>query len=98
MNFRVPVVVLLLLSAIAILAPLAYATPPDPTWVAGFWDDADHDDIIILITSTLGAVEAHPACDGTPARVVVGARPHNDERLVSSEALSSPQPRAPPVS
>ena len=38
--------------ALACLQPLAYADPPDPTWIAGFWDDADFDDVVILITST----------------------------------------------
>jgi len=23
-------------------------SPPDPTWFAGFWDDGDYDDVILL--------------------------------------------------
>ncbi len=38
MKPRVPVLAVLLLSAVATLAPLAYATPPDPTWIAGVWE------------------------------------------------------------
>jgi hypothetical protein len=97
MKVRWPALAMLLLGAIALLAPLAYATPPDPTWVAGFWDDADFDDVILLITSTLGAVEAQLASDGAPARVAVATSPHHDERLASFEAAASPQPRAPPA-
>jgi len=36
---------------------LAYADPPDPTWIAGFWDDADFDDVIVRITSTSSVTE-----------------------------------------
>src|SRR2546427_3433014 len=35
---------LLVVGAIALLAPLAHASPPDPVWIAGFWDNADYDD------------------------------------------------------
>src|SRR5215472_6137992 len=32
------------------LVPLAYGSPPDPTWVSGFHDDADYDDVVGLVT------------------------------------------------
>jgi hypothetical protein len=32
------------------LTALAYASPPDPTWIHGFYDDGDSDDVIFLIT------------------------------------------------
>src|SRR5437660_11502038 len=38
-------VVTLLLGALVTLVPLAYASPPDQTWIAGLYDDADHDDV-----------------------------------------------------
>jgi hypothetical protein len=34
------------------LLVLAYSSPPDPTWLGGFWDDGDGDDAILLITTT----------------------------------------------
>jgi len=41
----------LLLASMAALAPLAYASPPDPSWVAGIYDEADLDDVVQLATS-----------------------------------------------
>jgi hypothetical protein len=35
---------LLLLVPLVWLTPLAYASPPDQTWIGGFYDDADYDD------------------------------------------------------
>ena len=32
------------------LAPLAYATPVDPLWIPGIYDEADQDDVIGLLT------------------------------------------------
>jgi hypothetical protein len=42
---------LLVLSVLAGLVPLAHASLPDPTWIAGFYDDADFDDVILAIVS-----------------------------------------------
>src|SRR5437867_12556756 len=41
------------------LTPLAHASPSDPSWIAGFWDDGDYDDIGILITYRVGAGEPY---------------------------------------
>jgi len=46
---------LLVVALVTGLPSLAHASPPDPTWVDGLWDDADHDDVIALITSFNGA-------------------------------------------
>jgi hypothetical protein len=31
---------------------LAQASPPDPTWLPGIYDDADYDDVIGLLTDS----------------------------------------------
>jgi hypothetical protein len=98
MRLRWPVLAALLVSVVAALAPLAYATPPDPTWLAGFWDDDDHDDVICLITSDIGAIEPHLAPDGSPGPVVVGSLSTADDRPAPFRAGSSPPTRAPPTS
>jgi hypothetical protein len=98
MKRRLPVLVVLLLLAVTALVPLAYATPPDPTWIGGFWDDADHDDVIVLITSGVGAIEPHLTPDGSAVHAVVTALPSRDEVLTHSRAGSSSPPRAPPAS
>ena len=42
---------LLVLGMLAGIVPLAHASPPDPTWIAGFYDDADFDDVVLAIVS-----------------------------------------------
>ena len=39
---------LLLLVPLVWLTPLAYASPPDQTWIGGLYDDADYDDVVLL--------------------------------------------------
>ena len=48
------------------LAPLAYADPPDPSWIGGFYDDDDFDDAVILASSMLGTYEAWCPLDLEP--------------------------------
>jgi hypothetical protein len=97
MKLRIPVLPAPLVSAVAALTPLAYATPPDPVWIAGFWDDDDHDDVIIRLTSDVGAIEPYVASDRRPGHGVVDAPPQTGERPARSRVRSSPQSRAPPV-
>ena len=42
---------LVLLVPLFWLTPLAYASPPDQTWIGGFYDDADYDDVVLLAMS-----------------------------------------------
>ena len=46
--------------ALILLPPLAFASPPDPSWVAGFYDGADGDDIVSLIYETSAANQTAP--------------------------------------
>src|SRR5713101_53027 len=48
-------VAFLLTVALATLTPLAHGSPPDPTWIAGLYDDADHDDAILAVTDATGS-------------------------------------------
>jgi hypothetical protein len=43
--------------ALILLPTIAFASPPDPSWIAGIYDGADGDDIVTLIYETAG-VEA----------------------------------------
>ena len=45
-----------LLPVLLALVPLAYASPPDPTWVAGFYDAEDFDEIVMAVVSASGVV------------------------------------------
>jgi hypothetical protein len=58
---------LVLLACCCILPLLAHASPPDPIWLPGIYDDADYDDVIGLLTDAaavreLPLVAAGPAC------------------------------------
>src|SRR5215469_17856660 len=47
--------------ALILLPPLAFASPPDPSWVAGFYDGADGDDIVSLVYETSAANQTAPS-------------------------------------
>jgi hypothetical protein len=84
-------------AVLGMLLALAYATPPDPTYLGGFWDNADYDDVVILVTSAIGSTDTHTDSDLTRLLVVVApVLPGEEEGLPA--ALRSPHsPRAPPV-
>ena len=78
------------------LTPIAYADPPDPSWLGGYWDDDDFDDVVAFIASA-AAVVASPVIDGRPVCVteycVEVARP--PAHSASFPAFAPP--RAPPL-
>src|SRR5262245_28780308 len=61
---------LVLLALVVGLVPLAYASPPDQTWLRGLYDDADYDDVIIALTSTVAASDATPTPEPRPSSEV----------------------------
>ena len=86
-----------LVAAILALAPAAHASSPDQSWIAGLYDNADFDDVILFITSGLG--DAQPSLLWSPRVValVVGLVSPVD---TAAPALSPPSPargRAPPL-
>ena len=52
-------VALLVVALLTALVPAAYASPPDPTWIGGYWDDDDFDNAVVSIVSAC-AVAAAP--------------------------------------
>jgi hypothetical protein len=52
------VALLLAVALLAVLPPLAAASPPDPTWTPGLYDDADFDDVVIFIGLLAGICDA----------------------------------------
>jgi hypothetical protein len=40
---------LVLLGLIFWLTPAAYADPPDPSWIGGYWDDDDFDTVVVFL-------------------------------------------------
>ena len=51
----VAVLLLILFSALVGIIPLAYAGPPDPSWIPGIYDNADYDDVAGLVMDGTGA-------------------------------------------
>jgi hypothetical protein len=92
------VLALLLITLVVSLGPLAFASPPDPSWIGGFYDDNDFDDVIILI---MAAPSAPPAGivrglepNWTPAYIVA---PADDPLRLAATQRQHPT-RGPPVS
>ena len=86
-----------LLTVLVTLTPLAYASLPDPVWVRGVYDDADYDDIVVLIAASVGVVELCPLVALCPTPLFVGAVPSRGQDSVQSQSASSLRPRAPPA-
>jgi len=89
---------LVLLSSLLLLATLAYASPPDPSWISGLYDDADFDSIIGLITSDAGVVEPLGVSGTGPTAAVVTTIVSSDRESLPSPPSSFDAIRAPPAS
>ena len=86
-----------LVAAILALAPAAHASSPDQSWIAGLYDNADFDDVILFITSGLGDAQPSLLCSPRVVALVVGLVSPVD---TAAPALSPPSPargRAPPL-
>jgi len=88
---------LVLVALIVGLTPAAYVEPPDPSWLGGYWDDDDFDNVVAFIASTcaiavLCTVDAGPLW--APVARVEPCEPNAAPAPLRSVASS----RAPPVS
>ncbi len=87
---------MLIVAVMGAVIPMAYATPPDQTWIAGLYDNADYDDAVMFVTSAVGVVVVAPTPD-------VRSTPCVAARLIPAPPLSRPLEcapyhlRAPPV-
>lgn len=87
----------IVVSVLLVLRAMAFASPPDPSWVAGFWDDGDYDDVVILITATAGVAESSPGLDVRPIGAIVAVLVDLELALFPIPAPSSYHLRAPPT-
>jgi hypothetical protein len=90
-------VCLCLVQAVLLLTPVAHAIPPDQSWITGLYDNADFDDVILLIINDLNAI--HP-CTLSPIRAVdsvVSLVPLADTAAPLLCPLSFGPSRAPPL-
>jgi len=95
---RWQILVLLLILALGSLPTLGFASPPDPTWIAGIYDDADADDVVVLVTSTTSCDVTAPVADLLPMLAGPGDVPPSAEEFVSGSSPSAVLPRGPPAS
>ena len=86
----------LVLAALA-LTPAAYASPSDQTWIAGLYDNADFDDVVLFITSGLGGVQPSLVWSPRVVALVIGVVPPVEISVPASVSLASGPSRAPPL-
>src|SRR5262245_25553544 len=87
----------LLLCAPVTLVALAYASPPDPSWISGIYDDADYDDIVARTVSASG--DTAPSVPPTlrPHPPIVASLAPLTETGPSGPPSSAVHSRAPPA-
>ena len=104
-RIRQPMRVRLLLAVLALvlvaptltLMALAYAKPPDPAWVLGFWDDDDFDDVVGYVTSATGLVQTSIAGQVHPIAPRQSLKLPAFQAVAASIPRSPSSPRAPPT-
>lgn len=89
-------VVALLLPVLVCLLPLAQASPPDPTWIAGLYDGGDYDEAVLVLTSLQATVPALDVTTERPAADVLRVSASRGERAVRLGLPPLPG-RAPPA-
>jgi hypothetical protein len=90
--------VLLLAGAMLALTPAAHASPPDQTWIAGLYDNADYDDAVLAVTASVASLELQSRHDPQCVDLVVALVLVIDESPHATPPLSSNHTRAPPAS
>ena len=96
MNSIRPVVAMVLITIALLLTSLAYASPPDPTWVGGFWDDGDFDDVVIAIGSAV-AIPTWKTVDQPPTPIVLAVVREEPTPAEPYDGSLHPAPRSPPA-
>ena len=81
--------------ALILLPAIAFATPPDPSWIAGIYDGADGDDIVSLVYQT-SAASAPASSPVGPLPCLPGIFLEGIARIVSGRRFT-PGPRSPPI-
>lgn len=93
---------LVLIGGFVALTPLGYASPPDPSWLAGLYDEADYDDVIGLlqqsaVTDTYAASDSAPDWDIGHSLRVLEILPDLSNPAPAMLSLLAPPCRAPPL-
>src|SRR5215831_13829873 len=78
-------------------SPMAWASPPDPTWVTGLYDNADFDEVVTFLTSGMVGLPILDVVIVTFALAYVSTVSALRERVEVSYFRSPGIPRAPPL-
>jgi len=89
---------LLLVGVLVSVTPLAYTSPPDPSWIGGIYDGGDFDDVMVFIVSAAALGEPVVSANARPAPIVMGCAPQTSKIPIPRSAFSSNPVRAPPTS
>ena len=87
----------LLIGVMLALTPLAYAAPPDQTWIPGLYDNADYDDVVLFVTSGAELVQSASPHDLGLILTLVEFVPLDDESRPAALGRQSNSARAPPL-
>lgn len=93
--------VVLIVALLVVLRTMASAGPVDPSWIAGYYDGGDFDDVVYLIANT-SAVAGTPlilpwALPGMPDVMAEGRLEPPRPGASPSLFTRAPPPLAPPV-
>ena len=86
-----------LVTAVLALAPVAHASPPDQSWIPGLYDNADFDDVVLLITSHLGGIQPSLLWTWRLVDFLIGLVTPMAAESWPPQPLSSVLSRAPPL-
>ena len=78
-----------------LIAPIAFASPPDPSWIAGIYDGADGDDVVSLVYETSGSNAAPPSHVSPLACLMDTSFASIVQRVPGSQCTG--RPRSPPI-
>jgi len=87
-----------LMIVLSTLGALAYASPPDPGWIGGFYDAADGDDVVLAVTGLDQAPALARLVDVAPCAVHLGAVTLPARSVDRAFVVAAPAVRAPPPS
>jgi hypothetical protein len=74
---------------------LAHASPPDPTWIPGLYDDADYDDVVLALLALdafVVTITASPAPTSVVEPVVLPALTRGPSRSIEAAPSRAPPP------
>jgi len=86
-----------LLASLVLLAPLAYADPPDQVWLGGLYDGDDQDDALALVTFGFHGLAATWVEIQPPTLVLVARVPARGSSAIFETDLRACHDRSPPA-